>query len=114
MFSWLRNYDEKGMKIQICTLSFPSYNYLRNGVVHRRQKGKAMADGLTEEFLAGKITKSEAFEKRGEQMKELNDEFNLDEVHKHLDTNDIIVSNWDFVQENGDWKIEGIVMQRLR
>ena len=31
----------------------------------------------------------------------------------HMNKNDIIVSNWDFVRENEEWKIEGISMQKL-
>ena len=73
-------------------------------------------DNLTEEFISGKITRQEIFEKRGEQIKELADEFHdFNDVHKHLDfENDLIISNWDFIQENGEWKIEGMIMKRLK
>ena len=46
LFSWIKKIDERAMKIQICTISFPSYHYLRLGVLNRRQKGKEMADNL--------------------------------------------------------------------
>ena len=116
LFSWVKNYDEKALKIQICTISFPSYNYLRVGVLNRRQKGKKMANDLSEEYKAGKITPEELIVKRGEQISQLTEEFHdFNDIHKHLDfDNDMIVSNWDFVQENGDWKIEGMVMKRLK
>ena len=32
---------------------------------------------------------------------------------QHMDTNDIIICNWDFVQEDGEWKIDGIAMRKL-
>ena len=51
LFTWIKKIDEGAMKIQICTISFPSYHYLRLGVLNRRQKGKEMADNLKGTYM---------------------------------------------------------------
>ena len=55
LFSWIKKIDERAMKIQICTISFPSYHYLRLGVLNRRQKGKEMADNLKGIYMIDKF-----------------------------------------------------------
>ena len=51
-------------------------------------------------------------------MKALNEKKRQSELVKnqfkqHMDTNDIIICNWDFVQEDGEWKIDEIAMRKL-
>ena len=53
-----------------------------------------------------------------EKIEALNEMKNQSELVKnqfkhHMDTNDIIICNWDFVQEDGEWKIDGIAMRKL-
>ena len=53
-----------------------------------------------------------------EKMEALNETKNQSELVKnqfkhHMDTNDIIICNWDFVQEDGEWKIDEMAMRKL-
>ena len=67
-FAWLEKYDESKNTMRICTMSYPSYN----------------------------------------QLKERNNELQV-----HMSKNDIIISNWDFVKVENDWKIRGMAMRKL-
>lgn len=115
LFYWLKNFSEENtMKIQIGILHFPSYHYMKEGIVGRKQKQKDIINEVSEEVKSGQVTFNEGWKIQNERMKEERDnEFDVDKADKHYENNDIIVSNWDFVQEDGDWKIDGIVMQNM-
>jgi len=112
IFHWLGSYDEKARKLRIGTMSFPSYHYLKHGMADRRQKHKDVITEVSAEIKDGQIPLKEGRKVTKERIEE-GEDFDMDQVQKHFDSNDIIVSNFDFVQEDGEWKIEGMVMQKL-
>jgi len=112
LFHWLGSFDEKAKKLRIGTLYFPSYHYLKQGMADRRQKHKDVINEVSEEIKDGQIPLKEGWTIKKERMKE-SESFDINQVQEHFDSNDIIVSNFDFVQEDGEWKIEGMVMQKL-
>ena len=111
-FYWLGNYDLKDTKIQLCTFSLPSYHYLKDGLGNFKKIQKEVIKDVTEEVKGGQIPLNEGWKVKNERLKEA-DNLGLDGAQEHFDNNDIIVSNWDFVQEDGEWKIEGMAMQKL-
>ena len=116
-FAWLGNHDEPNWKITVCTLSFPSYGYSSD-------KMKALNDWMIKDKQS-RNRDSKKYAKGGrfseipqEQIEALNKMKNQSELvnkqfKEHMDTNDIIICNWDFVQEDGEWKIDGIAMRKL-
>jgi len=110
-FAWLGKYDQNNTKMTICTLSFPAYHYSRQKVNRLKQDRDDFLNEQTEAVKEGRLNP--------DHMKSfgvLNQEITSDnkEYMEHLNSNDIIVSNWDFVQEEGDWKIDGISMKKLK
>merc|ERR1711997_476375 len=108
--SWLGKYDESKMKMKICTFSFPSYYHLKKSLQEQDKLEKQMEKDQIETIKRGDLTQYGV----SEHLKSLEkfDNFDL-ECDQHMNKNDIIVSNWDFVKENDDWKIEGISMKKL-
>jgi hypothetical protein len=111
-FAWLGKFDEPNTKMTICTLSYPSYYYLRQALPGGKAKVDEFVKEQTEATKDGRLTKEEAMEAlKHYTKKEL---INRDEFNQHMSSNEIIVSNWEFVQENGDWKIDAIAMRKLK
>ena len=96
----------------ICTLSYPSYHYLRQALPSGKAKVDEFAKEQAEATKDGRLTKEEFIEAiKNYSDKEL---INRNEFNQHMSSNEIIVSNWEFVQENGDWKIDAIAMRKLK
>ena len=109
-FAWIGKNDEPNWKMTICTLSFPSYRNLSN-------KMKALKD-FNAQFFNNQQNERHV-EGRGlrgipsykiEALKHVKcqSESGKSQFKQHMDTNDIIFCNLDFVQENGEWKIDEI------
>jgi len=110
-FAWLGKFDDSKTQMTICTLSFPSYHYLRQTIPGKKAKIEDFVKEQAEATKDGRLTKDhmEALDHHTKQ--EL---INRDEFNQHMNSNDIIVSNWEFVQEDGDWKIDNIAMRKLK
>ena len=120
-FAWLGKRDEPNWKMTVCTVSFPSYRYASDTM-------KAQKDS-NEQFIKDQLTAIPEGERHIEgggfrgippekmdtlkQIKSQSDAASK-QLGQHMDTNEIIVCNWDFVQEDGEWKIDGITMRKLR
>ena len=127
-FAWLGKFDESNTKMTICTLSYPSYHYLRqalpfgNAKVDAFVKEQAEANNLptnsqiARALLAEATTDSRLTKDYMEALKNFGEKelLNKNEFHQHMSSNEIIVSNWEFVQEDGDWKIDNIAMRKLK
>ena len=110
-FAWLGKYDDSKTKMTICTLSFPSYYYLRQTIPGKKAKIEDFVKEQDEATKEGRLTKDHMEARIHHAEQEL---INRDEFNKHMDSNDIIVSNWEFVQEDGDWKIDNFAMRKLK
>ena len=110
-FAWLGKYDDSKTNMTICTLSFPSYHYLRQTIPGKKSKIEDFVKEQDEATKDGRLTKDHMEARMHHAEQELIDR---DEFNQHMDSNDIIVSNWEFVQENGDWKIDNIAMRKLK
>ena len=110
-FAWLGKFDEPNTKMTICTLSYPSYHYLRQALPGGKEKLKEFVKEQAEASKDGKFTEDQL-----EALKHYSDKVLIkrDEFNQHMSSNEIIVSNWEFVQENGDWKIDAIAMRKLQ
>ena len=110
-FAWLGKFDESNTKMTICTLSYPSYHYLRQALPGGKEKLKEFVKEQAEASKDGKFTEDQL-----EALKHYSDKVLIkrDEFNQHMSSNEIIVSNWEFVQENGDWKIDAIAMRKLQ
>ena len=110
-FAWLGKFDESNTKMTICTLSFPSYHYLRQAIPGGKAKVDAFVKEQAEATTDGRLTKDHMEALKNYTKKEL---INRNEFYQHMSSNEIIVSNWEFVQEDGDWKIDNIAMRKLK
>ena len=110
-FAWLGKFDEPNTKMTICTLSYPSYHYLRQALPSGKAKLKEFLKEQAEASSDGKFTEDQLEALKVFSNKEL---VKREEFHQHMSSNEIIVSNWEFVQENGDWKIDAIAMRKLK
>ena len=107
-FAWLGKYDQQNTKMTICTLSFPSYHHLRHKIATFKQNRTEFMKEQQEAAKEGRFNPDHVKAEMSKEMMDL-DKSGMDE---HLASNDIIVSNWEFIQEDGDWKINGIAMRR--
>jgi len=110
-FAWLGSLDEPNTKMTICTLSYPSYHFLRQAIPGGKAKVDEFVKEQAEATKDGRLTKEEAMEALKHYTKKVL--INRDEFYQHISSNEIIVSNWECVQENGDWKIDAIAMRKL-
>ena len=110
-FAWLGKFDEPNTKMTICTLSYPSYHYLHQGLPRGKAKLKEFLKEAAEASKDGRFTEDQL-----EGLKEISEKelIKREEFDQHMSSNEIIVSNWEFVQENGDWKIDAIAMRKLK
>ena len=95
----------------ICTLSYPSYHYLHQGLPRGKAKLKEFLKEAAEASKDGRFTEDQL-----EALKKISDKelIKREEFDQHMSSNEIIVSNWEFVQENSDWKIDAITMRKLK
>ena len=115
-FAWFGEHDEPNWKMTICTLSFPSYRYLSNKMkalkdfnaqfFNDQQNEKHVEDKGIREIPSYKIEALKHLKRQSDSEKS--------QFKQHMDTNDIIFCNLDFVQENGEWKIDEIEIRKLK
>ena len=111
-FAWLGKFDDPNTKMTICTLSYPSYHYLRQALPSGKAKVDEFAKEQAEATKDGRLTKEEFIEAiKNYSDKEL---INRNEFNQHMSSNEIIVSNWEFVQDNGDWRSDAIAVRELK
>merc|ERR1712008_114954 len=119
-FAWLGKYDEHNTKMTICTLSYPSYHFLHQALPGGKVEVDELVKEQAEAIFFGRLTKEEALKALKHYIENmiyrlyLISSIKRNEFSQHMNSNDIIVSNWEFVQENGDWKIDDIAMRKLK
>ena len=112
ILAWLGKYDEQKNRMKICTFSYPSYHFIRQRVEKNAEDYRQFMTEQTEAVKEGRITKDELRE--NVKAKLLNEEHNKQtNIKEHMEKNDIIVCNWDFVKDDNDWKIDEMAMRKL-
>ena len=115
-FAWFGEHDEPNWRMTVCSLSFPSYRYLSNKMKAQKDfNAQFFNDQLNERHVEDRGLRGVPSYKI-EALKHLKRQSDSEksQFKQHMDTNDIIFCNLDFVQENGEWKIDEVEMRKLK
>jgi len=113
-FSWVENITPDCEKLRLVTMSFPSYSYVIENLKILKQKRlefvKEMKN-LKEQQKSGQISMDpdeirQKFDDHKESISKI-------EPLKHVRGNLVVCSNWDFVQVDNEWILQGIKMNIL-
>ena len=80
-FAWLGKYDDSKTNMTICTLSFPSYYYLRQTIPGKKAKIEDFVKEQDEATKDGRLTKDHMEARMHHAEQEL---INRDEFNQHM------------------------------